>query len=84
MKMSIVISFCFCYPLGSGVISSVYHVPYQPRAFGKLHTRSQLRFLRFVLGAERKDPNHLLVFVSVGQKRDLTLFLSVMALMQSH
>lgn len=45
MKMSIVSSFCFSYPLGSGVIFSVYHVPYHPPAFGKLHTWSQLRFL---------------------------------------
>lgn len=85
MKMSIVSSFCFCYPLGSGVISSVYHVPYQPRAFGKLHTRSQLRFLRFVLGAKwRKGKTRIICLSSlVRERRDLIPFLSVMALMQS-
>lgn len=75
--MSIVSSFCFSCPLGSGVIFSVYHVPYQPPATEKLRTRSQLRFLRFVLGAKwrkGKDSNHLLVFVSVEEERSYSPF----------
>lgn len=81
--MSIVSSFCFSRPLGSGVIFSVYHGPLikppplpppQPPTEppGKLQQRG---FLRFVLQAKRrkgKNSNHLLVFVS--EEEDLITY----------
>lgn len=81
--MSIVISFCFCYPLGSGVISSVYHVPYQPRAFGIWHKEpAKVPSFCSWSGKERPKSSACLCWRG-GEARDPTLFLSAMALMQS-
>lgn len=71
--MSIVSSFCFSCPRGSGVIFSVYHVSYQPPSIGKLHTRTQLWFLRFVLGAKWQRGKTQIICLStlVWKRRDL-------------
>lgn len=74
--MRTVSSFCFSCPLGSQVVSSVYHMPYQPPDAGETAHRSRLTSLCFVLGAKwRKgeDSNHSLVFVSVEEQRSYSL-----------
>ncbi len=74
--MSIVRLLCLSFPLGSGVICSVYLVADQPSAFGKLHEEAAKvpSLCSWSQVAERKERNHLLVFVSVEEKRSYSLF----------
>lgn len=87
--MSIVSSFCFSRPLGSRVIFSVYHEPYQPPAKRKKSRGGILRAskapLLCSLGqvVERKDLNHLFVFISVEGERACSL-LSLVSVQQKH